>query len=94
MAVSAPIAAEALLCAYKCGIKTIDLFLYPIVLPCDVHFDKCHVHFPSVGVKKGDRVSIYLPMILELVIAMLACARIGALHSVVVGTSSLCCPWW
>lgn len=37
--------------------------------------------------KKGDRISIYLPMILELVIAMLACARIGALHSVVVGAS-------
>ncbi|NXK97324.1 ACSA protein, partial [Formicarius rufipectus] len=37
----------------------------------------------SQGVKKGDRVSIYLPMILELVIAMLACARIGALHCVV-----------
>ncbi|XP_041275195.1 acetyl-coenzyme A synthetase, cytoplasmic isoform X2 [Onychostruthus taczanowskii] len=37
----------------------------------------------SQGVKKGDRVSIYLPMILELVVAMLACARIGALHSVV-----------
>uniref|UniRef100_A0A8C0UFY9 Acetyl-coenzyme A synthetase n=1 Tax=Cyanistes caeruleus TaxID=156563 RepID=A0A8C0UFY9_CYACU len=44
----------------------------------------------SQGVKKGDRVSIYLPMILELVVAMLACARIGALHSVVVGTRSLC----
>jgi len=37
------------------------------------------------GVKKGDRVSIYLPMILELPIAMLACARIGAVHSVVFG---------
>ncbi|KFP82111.1 Acetyl-coenzyme A synthetase, cytoplasmic, partial [Acanthisitta chloris] len=37
----------------------------------------------SQGVKKGDRISIYMPMILELVIAMLACARIGALHSVV-----------
>ncbi|NXG10383.1 ACSA protein, partial [Sakesphorus luctuosus] len=37
----------------------------------------------SQGVKKGDRISIYLPMILELVIAMLACARIGALHTVV-----------
>jgi len=37
------------------------------------------------GVKKGDRVSIYLPMILELPIAMLACARIGAIHSVVFG---------
>ncbi len=35
------------------------------------------------GVKKGDRVSIYLPMIPELPIAMLACARIGAIHSVV-----------
>ena len=37
------------------------------------------------GVKKGDRVAIYLPMIPELVIAMLACARIGAIHSVVFG---------
>ncbi|MDH4270301.1 MAG: AMP-binding protein, partial [Dehalococcoidia bacterium] len=37
------------------------------------------------GIKKGDRVSIYLPMILELPIAMLACARIGAIHSVVFG---------
>jgi acetyl-CoA synthetase len=37
------------------------------------------------GVKKGDRVSIYLPMILELPIAMLACARIGAIHSIVFG---------
>ncbi|MCD6341764.1 MAG: AMP-binding protein, partial [Thaumarchaeota archaeon] len=36
----------------------------------------------KLGVKKGDRVSIYLPMIPELPIAMLACARIGALHSV------------
>lgn len=35
------------------------------------------------GVKKGDRVTIYLPMIPELPIAMLACARIGAIHSVV-----------
>jgi len=37
------------------------------------------------GVKKGDRVTIYLPMVLELPIAMLACARIGAVHSVVFG---------
>ncbi|XP_067410612.1 acetyl-coenzyme A synthetase, cytoplasmic isoform X2 [Emydura macquarii macquarii] len=35
------------------------------------------------GIKKGDRVSIYMPMIIELVVAMLACARIGALHSIV-----------
>ncbi len=37
------------------------------------------------GIKKGDTVSIYLPMIPELPIAMLACARIGAIHSVVFG---------
>ncbi len=37
------------------------------------------------GVKKGDRVSIYLPMIPEAAVAMLACARIGAVHSVVFG---------
>ncbi|HRP12184.1 MAG TPA: AMP-binding protein, partial [Terricaulis sp.] len=37
------------------------------------------------GVKKGDRVTIYLPMILEAAYAMLACARIGAIHSVVFG---------
>ncbi|MBI2970523.1 MAG: acetate--CoA ligase [Gammaproteobacteria bacterium] len=39
----------------------------------------------SHGVKKGDRVSIYLPMIPETATAMLACARIGAVHSVVFG---------
>jgi acetyl-CoA synthetase len=37
------------------------------------------------GVKKGDRVSIYMPMIPEATVAMLACARIGAVHSVVFG---------
>lgn len=37
------------------------------------------------GVKKGDRVTIYLPMILESAYAMLACARIGAVHSVIFG---------
>jgi len=37
------------------------------------------------GVKKGDRVTIYLPMIPELTVAMLACARIGAVHSIVFG---------
>ncbi len=37
------------------------------------------------GVKRGDRVTIYLPMIPELAIAMLACARIGAIHSIVFG---------
>jgi len=39
----------------------------------------------KLGIKKGDRVCIYLPMIPELPIAMLACARIGAVHSVVFG---------
>src|SRR6187401_190471 len=39
----------------------------------------------SLGVKRGDRVAIYLPLIPELAIAMLACARIGAVHSVVFG---------
>ena len=37
----------------------------------------------SLGVKKGDRVTIYLPMVPELPIAMLACARIGATHTVI-----------
>jgi len=39
----------------------------------------------SLGVEKGDRVTIYLPMVPELPIAMLACARIGAAHSVIFG---------
>ncbi|KCZ59435.1 acetate--CoA ligase [Hyphomonas chukchiensis] len=39
----------------------------------------------ELGVKKGDRVTIYMPMILEATYAMLACARIGAIHSVVFG---------
>ena len=46
----------------------------------------------SLGVKKGDRVIIYMPLTIEGAIAMLACARIGAIHSVVyagLGHSSL-----
>jgi acetyl-CoA synthetase len=39
----------------------------------------------SLGVRKGDRVAIYLPLIPELAIAMLACARLGAVHSIVFG---------
>ena len=39
----------------------------------------------DLGIKKGDRVTIYLPMIPEVTVAMLACARIGAVHSVVFG---------
>ncbi len=39
----------------------------------------------DLGIRKGDRVAIYMPMVLELPIAMLACARIGAAHSVIFG---------
>ena len=47
----------------------------------------------SLGVKKGDRVAVYMPLVPELAIAMLGCARIGAVHSVVFGgfsSESLC----
>ena len=43
----------------------------------------------SMGVKKGDRVTIYLPRVLELPISMLACAKVGAVHSVVYGGFSV-----
>jgi acetyl-CoA synthetase len=46
---------------------------------------KCANVLKSKGVKKGDRVSIYMPMVLELAITCLACARIGAMHSVIFG---------
>lgn len=39
-------------------------------------------YLKDIGVKKGDSVIIYLPMLMELPITMLACARIGAVHSV------------
>ncbi|XP_072222863.1 acetyl-coenzyme A synthetase, cytoplasmic [Leuresthes tenuis] len=44
---------------------------------------QCANVLKSQGVKKGDRVSIYMPMVVELVVAMLACVRIGAVHSIV-----------
>ncbi|XP_074148565.1 acetyl-coenzyme A synthetase, cytoplasmic isoform X2 [Sminthopsis crassicaudata] len=44
---------------------------------------RCANALRKQGIRKGDRVSIYMPMILELVVAMLACARLGALHSIV-----------
>ena len=44
---------------------------------------RCANALKSLGVTKGDRVTIYLPMIPEIAVAMLACARIGAVHSVV-----------
>ena len=46
---------------------------------------RCANALKSLGVKKGDRVTIYLPMIPEAAVAMLACARLGAIHSVVFG---------
>ncbi len=46
---------------------------------------RCANVLKSLGVQRGDRVNIYLPMIPEAVVAMLACARIGAPHSVVFG---------
>jgi acetyl-CoA synthetase len=46
---------------------------------------KCANAYKALGVEKGDRVCIYMPMVPELAIAMLACARIGAAHSVVFG---------
>ncbi len=53
----------------------------------DLHNEVCKFAngLKSLGVKKGDRVTIYLPMIPEAAYAMLACARIGAIHSVVFG---------
>ncbi|MGQ0572463.1 MAG: acetate--CoA ligase [Armatimonadota bacterium] len=47
--------------------------------------NRCANALLAMGVKRGDRVAIYLPMIPELPIAMLACARIGAVHTVVFG---------
>ena len=46
---------------------------------------RCANALTSLGIRRGDRVAIYLPMIPEAVVAMLACARIGAVHSVVFG---------
>jgi acetyl-CoA synthetase len=46
---------------------------------------RCANALKTLGVKRGDRVAIYLPMVPEAAIAMLACARIGAVHSVVFG---------
>lgn len=53
----------------------------------DLHADVCRMAnvMKAHGVKKGDRVTIYMPMVPETVVAMLACARIGAVHTVVFG---------
>ena len=50
-----------------------------------VEVNRCAAMIRSLGVAKGDRVLIYMPMIPEAVFAMLACARLGAIHSVVFG---------
>ena len=53
----------------------------------DLHREVCRFAngLKSLGVRSGDRVTIYMPLIPEAVIAMLACARIGAVHSVIFG---------
>jgi acetyl-CoA synthetase len=53
----------------------------------ELHAQVCRLAngLKSIGAKRGDRVTIYLPMIPEIAVAMLACARIGAIHSVVFG---------
>ena len=53
----------------------------------ELHAEVCKAAnlLANLGVKKGDRVAIYLPMIPEAAVAMLACARIGAIHTVVFG---------
>src|SRR5687768_17305273 len=52
-----------------------------------LHHDVCRFAngLKSLGVKKGDRVTIYMPMVPEAAVAMLACARLGAAHSVIFG---------
>jgi acetyl-CoA synthetase len=57
----------------------------------DLHRSVCQAAnaLTSLGIAKGDRVAIYLPMIPEAAVAMLACARIGATHSVVFGGFSV-----
>src|SRR5690606_38757488 len=52
-----------------------------------LHADVCRFAngLKSLGIKKGDRVTIYMPMIPEAAVAMLACARLGAPHSVSFG---------
>ena len=53
----------------------------------DLHREVCRFAngLKSMGVKRGDRITIYLPMVPELAIAMLACTRLGAVHSIVFG---------
>ena len=62
--------------------QTIKSFTYGQLL---TEVAQCAGALAATGVEKGDRVIIYMPMVPEAVIAMLACARIGAIHSVVFG---------
>ena len=62
--------------------KTVKKFTYGELLDLVA---RCAGGLQALGVVKGERVVIYMPMIPEAVIAMLACARIGAIHSVVFG---------
>ena len=52
-----------------------------------LHFQVCRWanYFQNIGIGEGDRVAIYMPMIPEAIMAMLACARVGAVHTVVFG---------
>ena len=53
----------------------------------ELHAEVCRFAnaLKSLGAKKGDRITIYLPMVIEAAVAMLACARIGAVHAIVFG---------
>ncbi len=53
----------------------------------EMHKEVCQIanHLRGLGIKKGDRVTLYMPMIPEAIFSMLACARIGAIHAVVFG---------
>ncbi|MBC7800980.1 MAG: acetate--CoA ligase [Gemmatimonadaceae bacterium] len=53
----------------------------------ELHAEVCRLAnaLRSLGVKRGDRVTIYLPMVVEAAVAMLACARLGAVHAIVFG---------
>ena len=61
--------------------------LHKIISYKELHAEVCRLGngMRKMGIKKGDRVSIYMPMVPEAMVAMLACARIGAVHSVVFG---------
>ena len=62
--------------------ETISVYTYRALLE---EVARCAGVLLAQGVRKGDRVIIYMPMVPEAVIAMLACARVGAIHSVVFG---------